>query len=451
MIKAGKKERKNKVIGSKLLKRMVFCCMIATVISGIVFLLSYQILTGYMRKKSEDPRTRELQKQQIAYELQAYIARHNLSITDVKEIKRWQSDTNVTVEVVGTPEIIASQQALLEEYRGSVITDLGSSLETEMGNLYEIRFKDHSVMCKLFLKKDHNYEKMCLWISLVTALIVYGTVFLLLIRPRLRYILQLKNDIEQLTGQNLINEITVQGKDELAEIGRNMNLVRQNVIGRIQDEREAITANQELITAMSHDLRTPLTRQIGYLEILSRKKYQGQQELEEYIEKAKSNAFIMKNTTDKLFRYFLAFGKPEAAETQIEVDGKPLFNSVIKEQVAYIVSQGFVVSFEEVTQSFQLKIDSDEFARVFDNIFHNLKKYGDVNVPVYISCVLQDNEFLLMVQNGIKKDTTNVESTKVGLKIVERIMKSMDGSLEVMNDGQYFIIQLVFKVVSHLS
>lgn len=448
MTKAEKKNRQNKVVGSKLFKRMVLCCVIAAVISGIAFILSYQIMTGYMRKKAEDPRTKELQEQQIAYELQSYIARNNLSITDVNDIMRWQSNANVTVEVTGTPEIIATQQALLGEYRGSVITALGRSSESDAGKLYEIRFKDHSVMCKLYVKQDQKYEKICLWISLAFALILYGMVYLLLIRSRLKYVLQLKNDIEQLTGQNLTNEVTVQGKDELAEIGKNMNLVRQDVIGRIQDERDAITANQELITAMSHDLRTPLTRQIGYLEILYRKKYQGRQELEEYIEKARSNAFIMKDTTDKLFRYFFAFGKPETKEKQIEVDGKPLFNSVLKEQVAYIVSQGFVVSFEEVTQSFKLKIDSDEFARVFDNVFHNLKKYGDVDVPVYISCVLQDNEFLLMIQNGIKKDTTNVESTKVGLKIVERIMKSMDGSLEVMNDGQYFIIQLVFKVAS---
>lgn len=51
-----------------------------------------------------------------------------------------------------------------------------------------------------------------------------------------------------------------------------------------------------------------------------------------------------------------------------------------------------------------------------------------------------------MVQNGIRQDTSKVESTKIGLKIVEKIMKSMGGSVEVMNDGQYFIIQLVFKI-----
>ena len=55
-------------------------------------------------------------------------------------------------------------------------------------------------------------------------------------------------------------------------------------------------------------------------------------------------------------------------------------------------------------------INPEEFARIFDNIFHNLRKYGDNTVPVNISYTLQPGELLLMVQNGIRQDTSKVES-----------------------------------------
>ena len=75
----------------------------------------------------------------------------------------------------------------------------------------------------------------------------------------------LRDDLRLLEAGDLDHEVTVSGNDELSQIGEGINNLRRNVLHKIQTERDAITANHELITAMSHDLRTPLTKQIGYL------------------------------------------------------------------------------------------------------------------------------------------------------------------------------------------
>lgn len=298
--------------------------------------------------------------------------------------------------------------------------------------------------------EEVKYFELAFVVSSLFAIFIFAASFIFMMRGRIQAIIRLRDEIARLKKGDLLDaEMTVEGSDEICQIGEGINQMREHVMERMQTEREAISANHELITAMSHDLRTPLTRQIGYLEILSREKYQSQEELKEYIEKARTNAFLMKDTTDKLFKYFLAFGKEELLEKQIEVDGKVLFNAVLKEHIAYIISQGFVVSFEEISEAFKVKIDSEEFARIFDNVFHNMKKYGDPSVPVYINHIFSEKEFVLMVQNGIKADISHVESTKIGLKIVEKVMKAMGGNMEVMNDGQFFIIQLGFPIAEN--
>ena len=214
----------------------------------------------------------------------------------------------------------------------------------------------------------------------------------------------------------------------------------------MKKEYEALTANRELITAMSHDLRTPLTRQIGYLEILHLKKYEDEGQRDIYIDKARNNAFVMKDTTDKLFRYFLAFGHKEQTEKLVEVDGRALLNSALREQTDYLKSQQFAVSFAQIDEAIRMQIDPDEFARIFDNIFQNIKKYGDNAVPVMITYDYQPGRLLMMIQNSIREDLSKVESTKIGLKIVDKIMTAMGGSAEVFNDGKIFIMQLLFPV-----
>ena len=324
-----------------------------------------------------------------------------------------------------------------------------------MSNLSGALIAMSLVLCAVFVPVSflsgitgQLYRQFTITIAVSVLISTLFFIFLLMLcmKKRLSYVVDLRDDLRLLEAGDLDHEVTVSGNDELSQIGEGINNLRRNVLHKIQTERDAITANHELITAMSHDLRTPLTKQIGYLEILYRRKFTQEEELFDYIQKARSNAFIMKDTTDKLFRYFLAFGGQQQEAQQSEVDGKALLNSVLKEQIAYINSQGFVVSFSPITEAFRMLINPEEFARIFDNIFHNLRKYGDNTVPVNISYTLQPGELLLMVQNGIRQDTSKVESTKIGLKIVEKIMKSMGGSVEVMNDGQYFIIQLVFKI-----
>ena len=70
--------------------------------------------------------------------------------------------------------------------------------------------------------------------------------------------------------------------------------MRKSFIGRLESEDKARLANSELITAMSHDLRTPLTVLVGYLDIIEYKKYKTDENLRQYIHNSREKAYQIK-------------------------------------------------------------------------------------------------------------------------------------------------------------
>ncbi|WP_346937045.1 histidine kinase dimerization/phospho-acceptor domain-containing protein [Clostridium sp.] len=101
----------------------------------------------------------------------------------------------------------------------------------------------------------------------------------------------LKSEIKILEGGNLTHEITINGDDELSSLAQGINEMRKSFIGRLESEDKARLANSELITAMSHDLRTPLTVLVGYLDIIKYNKYKTDENLRQYIHNSREKAY----------------------------------------------------------------------------------------------------------------------------------------------------------------
>ncbi|MBR6628987.1 MAG: argininosuccinate synthase, partial [Bacteroidaceae bacterium] len=96
-------------------------------------------------------------------------------------------------------------------------------------------------------------------------------------------------------------------------------------------EQQMRSANSELITAMSHDLRTPLTSLLAYLEIIERKKYVDEEQMYSLIHKSIGQTMRIKNMADKLFEYFLAYAT-EWEEAEMEfVDADMLLEQILGE------------------------------------------------------------------------------------------------------------------------
>ena len=90
--------------------------------------------------------------------------------------------------------------------------------------------------------------------------------------------------MEEISRGNLKYTIKENGEDELAVVASNINKMKNSLINIIEKEKENDKKQRELITNISHDLKTPLTIILGYLDIIKTKKYKSKEEKERYIE-----------------------------------------------------------------------------------------------------------------------------------------------------------------------
>lgn len=153
-----------------------------------------------------------------------------------------------------------------------------------------------------------DYESREYFIATVTAIILAAIAamicFLAAIRGKTRYIVRLRDELRILETGDLNYSITIKGNDELEDLASGIDSMRLAFMERLDSEERTHTANQNLVTAMSHDLRSPLTSLIGYLEILAHEKYTDQEQMQKYVRSSRTKAYQMKELSDKLFSCF---------------------------------------------------------------------------------------------------------------------------------------------------
>ena len=99
------------------------------------------------------------------------------------------------------------------------------------------------------------------------------------------------------SGRN--SRIEVSGRDEIAELGKEIESMRMSLLALLENEERMREESEQLVASLSHDIRTPLTKLTGYLEILIHKKELTETQYEIYLEKASEKAHQMKILTDK--------------------------------------------------------------------------------------------------------------------------------------------------------
>ena len=102
------------------------------------------------------------------------------------------------------------------------------------------------------------------------AFLVFSLCFVAFVHRKLRYVKRLKAELDILAGGELNYPVTVKGLDELGELASGIDQMRRSILAHQSAEDQMRLANSQLVTAMSHDLRTPLTALLAYLELMDR-------------------------------------------------------------------------------------------------------------------------------------------------------------------------------------
>ena len=422
----------------KLTLSIIISLIISISISFLVNITGEYILDNYYDKSSF------LQNKSIQAlsDFKSYVLKNKISINDHTKIEKWARNYKyIDIYIFKNNALVynSNRYASYSNYENS------AKIPNVSGHSYDFSFFDAEGKVYMDCYFEYKYYYITLFISAAIGLICFVIIMLTLISKKISYIRTLENEIKILEGGDLNYNITIAGNDELTFLAESINEMRKSFIERLQSENEAKSANSELITAISHDLRTPLTALLGYLDIIEYKKYKTKENLMQYIHNSREKAYQIKSLSDKLFEYFLVFNRRNDLDLET-FNVTEILEQLFQEEFFMLNAENFTYDFIPCNHMYSLDINLISIRRVFDNIFSNISKYADKSEPIKIRYYIEDQNLVITIKNKISINLKSVSSTGIGLKTCTKIIEMHNGKLSTEKTDGSFIITISLNV-----
>jgi signal transduction histidine kinase len=311
-----------------------------------------------------------------------------------------------------------------------------------------VRFEDGTYYVYINVYPERAWHRIMSILEIILAGLVFFVVVLKYNKYVMRRVINLSDDVSRIAEGDLHHKVGMEQNDELGMLSVNVDRMRASILEKMENEQAAQKANMELITSMSHDIRTPLTSLIGYLDIIEGKKYNSLEEVRQYIDSCRDKAFQLKDLSDKLFQYFLVF-RDDQDDLEMEVlDAGILFQQMLGEHVSELQSYGYNVNLQyNIPEHVMTETDVSCVHRIFDNLFSNMMKYASEKFPIEVKGSLIQHKVKLVFQNHIREEAKKVESTKIGVKTCQRLVQDLHGSFHVMEEEKIYTTEILFPVI----
>ncbi|WP_420094284.1 sensor histidine kinase [Paenibacillus faecalis] len=277
------------------------------------------------------------------------------------------------------------------------------------------------------------------------------------------YLAEITLGLREIAKGNFHTVIPVQPGNQLGEVAASINQMSRQLHQSILEERKAEKTKNDLITGVSHDLRTPLTSILGFLEVIEEDRYQDEVELRYFVNIAYEKAKNLKKLIDDLFEYTrINNGLPLNMQ---EIDMTAFIRQLIEESVPILEKSG-VECFLEAQEGLVIMADGDQLVRAYENLMSNAIRYGRSGKKIEISVRSdgdqvrvrftnygdpipeQDIPFIFdrfyRVESSRSKETGG---TGLGLAITKSIIEVQGGEISVQSDQQSTTFETRFNKV----
>ncbi len=317
------------------------------------------------------------------------------------------------------------------------------------------------VLHKSFQELSETTTAIITMVTIIAGIVLFITYFLLLTKKFITYIKEMIEGINQISQGNFGNRIEINNEDEFALLADKLNQMADDIKGIMENERRSEYAKNELITSVAHDLRTPLTSIIGYLDLVSSKELT-QETQRKYIDIAYNKSKRLEKLIEDLFTY-TKFNFGEVKANYNEVDMVKLLNQLVDEFYPSFSEYNLEYEFCPMAASAVIKADGDLLARAFANLISNAIKYGRDGKNILIELRKEESGVIITITNygdiippedltRIFQRFYRVESSRssetggsgLGLAIAQSIITMHGGSIFARSDeaGTVFTIEL---------
>lgn len=300
------------------------------------------------------------------------------------------------------------------------------------------------------------------------SFIVFVEIFFKLIDFTIEYIRKLRRSIQQVTSGNYGVQCEVEYDDELGSLAANINVLSKTLLAKEKEseklkekeraaldiERNAERQKNELITNVAHDLRTPLTTIVGYLELIKDDTALSKEDVHKYSGIAYEKSIRLQEMMDDLFE----FTKLDNADIKLNKSMINLSGLIMQ------MTDEFYPSFKECNitpivdlpeENIYVQGDGQLLARVFDNLISNALKYGYHNTDLKIEVsgdekyatvkvinhgdTIAPDDIPLLFNKFYRTDSSRnskTGGTGLGLAITKNIVDLHHGDISVTSDDQ---------------
>ena len=422
---------------------MLYMILLSFLCAALVYFAAYGLGSYALKELYMSSEARSARLAEIYSEFYEFITDNQIKGTDTEAVAHWTREhPYVTILIYENEEANRTGNRTPTPYAGM---GSGERLQynSQYGRLYPMRFADGSYRIAIGDSSNVREDNINRVIAVVLGSLAFFTIMFWYIRRLTNRIIRLSKEADDIGSGDLEAPITVQGEDELAMLAGEMDSMRKSVIERMGNERRAWEANSELITAISHDIRTPMTALLGYLGLLNEGSFEDTEKEKQFISSAYDKAMELKDLTDELFKYFLVFGRAELQMDREDYDGRLLLEQLLGEAEFDLTDAGFTVQRIEFEGECTVRTDPLYIKRVVDNLISNAKKYADRGQTLLIVSELKDGKLSVSMSNAVAKDGPRVESTKIGLRTCEKILDAMGGSFTTHLENERFTAEFV--------
>lgn len=311
------------------------------------------------------------------------------------------------------------------------------------------------------LVRGSGSDLVVILILVVFGIGVFTLSFWLLQRKSFVYIDDILHAIKKISSGDLNTNIDVRGDNEFSEIAANINKMSEEIRVLMESERHNEKSKNEMITNIAHDLRTPLTSILGYLDLINKRELT-EDTKKEYLKIVYKKSKKLQDLIESLF----SFTKTNSSKLVLKIDKIDIIKllcQLMEEFYPNFEDKGITCSVNTNIDSYVIDGDGTLLARLFDNLINNAVKYGADGKRIDVKIIAENNIVKIAVINYgkvIPQDelplifdkfyrvdqarNSGTGGTGLGLAIAKNITELHHGVIEVTSDlgGTVFSVTL---------
>ena len=284
--------------------------------------------------------------------------------------------------------------------------------------------------------------EIIVFLSIVIAVVAVLTSIVLVRRVK-KQIAEMTDALVDVKNGNGNRRILSATNELVSPLAYEINEIVVSYESRLSIVRQTEETNRQLMTSLSHDVRTPLTTLIGYLDAAHKGLVTGK-DRDDYIEIARRKAHDLKEYIDVLFDWFKLNSNEFAMDINI-VEAAELTRNILIDWIPIFEDKQIDYNIDIPEQPFRVKLDTDGYMRILNNLIQNVISHSHADKIEIILSKQEKNMQIRLADNGIgieKEDLKHIferlykcdkgrseKGSGLGLSIAHQLVEKMNGTI----------------------